>query len=365
MTKTNRKIRSNNDLVVAGIGADGHGVMTGFRGDGPLVRSRLLDMGRRSGIDETWMPPAKDAKVQLSRAIRKIALHHGMSAEPEKKKNRQVVEARDWASCWSIISSGGEGAAPRAGEAFGRRTLVATLFDDAQGQSIEFDPPDHPLAVAVQEEYDRIIGAEVFQAADVTGWLNRIHRDLLLGVRYGAGWYVPREHRAIAEQIAETFWVEERWGEAWMYPPLPVASSDQLSRGIAFGLQAEVDEQLALLGAQRRRLREMRGGHDRNGNAVEGGAHDDKGELVDIGARAAESFAVRFARVGHRVAAYAAQLGDDLVAECTARIHDAMIEIDAVLEGGATKDGVFRDVIVEQETAAKPVLPEQSFAALS
>lgn len=356
-----QRVRDNNDLVIGGAGADGHGVMCGFGGDGPLTREVFVDLLRRSGIDESWFPATKDAKVQLTRAMRTVGGSRGLSAEQEKKKGRQVVEEREPSSRWMLVSGGGTASeSRRPGDAWGEIALVATLYDDERGQSLEFEPVESPLALAVKEEFDRLTGAQLYQAADITGWLNHIHRDLLSGVRIGWGWYVPREHRVLAEQIAETFWNEEHYGQNWTYPPLPVATSAQLQKGIAFGLAAEVDEQLALLEGQRRKLRTAKAGYDKSGKLVELSklgeyaslhyAYDDQGEFVDIGARAAESFAIRFARVGRRVDAYADTLGDELVSYCKQRIHDAMTEIDSILEGGATKDdGTFRDLLAETE----------------
>lgn len=360
---TTRRVRSNDDLVVAGAGADGHGVMCGFRARETMTRSTLIDLARRSGIDDVWFPPTKDPKVQLTRAMRAVASKQGLAAEQEKKKNRQTVERREFVSRWMLVSGGVDGET-KAGAAYGKVALVATLYDDERAQEIVFEPSDSPLAVAVKKEFDDLTNAELYQASDVSAWLNRIHRDMLGGVRYGAGWYVPRAHRSIAEAITAVFWGEARYGEAWMDPPLPVASSAQLQRGIANGLIDEVAEQLALLENARRRLRVERGGFDSKGNAVAlrdrngneidmmsiSYAYNDKGELIDIGARAAETFAIRFARVGRRVDDYAQAIGDELVAECKARIGDAMIELDNVLEGGATKpDGAFRDLLVESE----------------
>ncbi len=344
-----RKARSNDDLVIAGAGAEGHGVMAGFGGDGPLTRDVLLDLARRSTIDEAWFPAAKDARVQLSRAMQSVASKNGMSAEIFKKKNRQTVELRDWTSCIAMVASNGMEAI-HAGEAFGTVAFVATLFDDEQGQELIFDVPDHPLALAVRAEYERLTGAQLYQAADVTSWLSHIHRDMLGGVRLGFGWYVPRANRAVAEQIAQVFWEEARYGERWICPPLPVATSAQLQVGIANGLSAEVDEQLALLEGQRRTIRRTRGGFNVKGVAQEGGEYNEAGERVDIGARAAESFAVRFARVAHRIRDYAAQLSLELVSQCEMRIHDAMVEVDHALEGGATTpDGRFRNLLDEAD----------------
>lgn len=349
--------KSMNDLVVAGVGADGHGVMCGFRARETMTRATLIDLARRSGIDDVWFPATKDAKVQLTRAMRVVAGRHGFSAEQEKKKNRQVVEAREFVSRWMLVEGGVDGEV-RVGAAYGKLALVATLYDDEQGQSIVFEPSESQYAIAVRDEFKALTDAQLYQASDVSAWLNRIHRDMLGGVRYGAGWYVPRAHRSIAESITTVFWNEARYGEAWMDPPLPVASSAQLQRGLANGLIDEVAEQLALLENARRRLRVERGGFDSKGNSVavtdgmmsNAYAYNSERELIDIGVRAAESFAIRFARVGHRIDSYASSIGEDFVNECKLHIGEAMMELDHILEGGATtSDGAFRDLLVENE----------------
>jgi hypothetical protein len=310
--------KGDGHLVVAGTGADGHGVIFGFRGLGAMTRGRLVDIARRCSLPPEWLPMPKEPQVQLTRAVRDVA-GDTYNAERELKKSRQVVEAREWTSRWMLVRRvAGEGTSvPQAGQTFGEIALVATLYPDG---SLEFDG-DEGLATAVRDRFDERVGAERYEAADVTRWINDVHRFHLDAVRYGAGWYVPRRYRQISERITEVFWGEERWGEAWMDPPLPVATSAQLSLGIANGLCSEVDEVLEDLAGQREARRK---------------ASDDP--KADIGARAAETFMVRLSKVGSRIVAYADVMGADLVENCRERIHDAMVELDAALEGGVSED---------------------------
>lgn len=147
-------------------------------------------------------------------------------------------------------------------------------------------------------------------------------------VRYGGNWYVPRRWRSLAESICASL-QDAGWGHNWMSPALPIATSPQLAKGLAVGLEMEVDEILADLHSDRSRARAA--------------------NREDIGPRAAETFMVRLRGVGARVVAYAQILGEDNVAGARFRIHDAMIELDAVLEGGVDFDQQW--AIVERERA--------------
>jgi hypothetical protein len=326
-TTTTNRIATEN-LVVAGMGAEGHGVMTGYRASGALTLTALRELAARAGVEEQHMPKAKDAKVQLTRAMRAVASDRGMQAEQEKKKNRQTVEAREPASRWMLVSGGVAGEMPAPGMPYGRLELVATLYDDARGQALVMDPPDSTLAIAVRDEYQRLISTKEVIASDVSKWLNEYHRDVLCAVQYGIGWYVPRAHRAMAESIVAVFWGEASYGDKWMNPPLPVASSEQLSLGLANGLCDEVAEQMKLLADKRAELRAER-----------------NDQTAEITARAATSFMVRLNRIGARANAYAALLGDKLLDMCHSRIADMMIDLDRVISGGVTNpDGSFREI---------------------
>jgi hypothetical protein len=335
---TNRKQVSNTNLVVAGAGADGHGVLCGYRGEGAMQRSTLADLARRAGLPEQWLPAPKEARVQLQRAVAGVASAQGLSAERDVKRDRNVA----WVSRWMLVSANTNDD-PTVGAPFGSIMLVVTLADDG---TLAFETGDTDvLSTMVRAEYERRVGAELYQASDVTRWLHEIHRERLGGVRYGAGWYVPRAKRSVAEAITQVFWGEARWGEAWMDPPLPVASSEQLSIGIANGLIAEVGEVIAELENQRVRRREA------------------NGPAADIGPSAAEGFLVRFRYVGKRVDAYAELLGPDRVTECLDTIADAMIALDSVIEGGVIDAlGRWRDPEAERVAAARD---ERSFAEVA
>ncbi len=308
------RAKGNVDLVVAGAGADGHGVISGFRGDGEMTRAQLVDLATRAGLPLEWLPAPKDAGVQLRRAVQSVG-GAAYSAEHERARDRQTVEAREPASRWMLVRRGAE--TMTAGARFGEIVLVATLYD---GGEIEFDG-DEGLATAVRAEFDARVGAERYVASDVTRWLGEVHRYHLDAVRYGFGWYVPRRHRNVAESICAVFWGEARWGDAWMDPPLPVASSAQLSLGLANGLKLEVEEVLVDLANARARVRDAK-----------------SDQTVDIGPRAAETYMVRLTRVAARVMSYVDTLGAENVNACRDSIHDAMIELDAVLDGGVTAD---------------------------
>lgn len=298
MTTTNNA--ANNNLVVAGAGADGHGVLGGYRGLGALTRALLADYAARAGLPEEWLPAPKDPRTQLARAVTAVARAAGLTVERDDSTAGVL---------WLLVQGRHDGAY-EIGAAYGQVALVVTLgFEGA----LEIDTDRDDLRQAVQAEYQRRVGAELYQASDVTRWLHEIHRDRLGGVRYGTGWYVPRANRQIAEAITAVLWGDAHWGEGWMDPPLPVATSAQLATGIAKGLIAEVGE----VSAELIRVREAR--------QAAGG---------DIGQRAAEGFVIRFRAVDQRVAAYANLLGPDNVADCRATIADAMIALDSVLEGG-------------------------------
>jgi len=320
-----RTDRSNHTLAVAGSPADGHGIITGFRGRDSMLRAQLVMLADKATLPREWLPMPKDPKVQLSRAVAAVASEQGLAARQEKRRNRQVSEEREPTSRWFLVNEGGSSTVngdadrARAGDAYGRIEAVVTLYTDRDQPELDFDTGNPGIATRIQREFDERCGQELYEAADVTRWLNQVHQLHLSAVRYGFGWYVPRATRAIAEAIVDTFWGEAKWGEAWCSPPLPVATTAQLQMGIAGGLCREVDEIMADLDGQRKKARE---------------AKPDAHPPADIGARAAENFMMRFTRVLARVVSYSELMGDQLVADVRGQVHDAMIELDGVLEGG-------------------------------
>lgn len=325
---------SDHSLVIAGVGAEGHGVLAGHRrGTGPMRLDTLTETARQAKIPDAWLPRAKAAKVQLTRAVRAIATATGYVAQPG---TRLMTEMRAYANRWYLVSTqrpaAQDGTTPLApltpGEAFGTVVLVVTLYDDSTGQELIFQG-DETLAARVRAQYENNVGSELFQASDVTDWLHEVYREHLDGVLCGTGWYIPRDHRLTAEMICEAFCVGLGWGEGWMCPPLPVATSAQLAYGIAQGLLDQVGGELTRLNDARKEARK---------------AKDDP--AADIGPRAAEGYALRLGIIRKRCISYAEILGADRLAECNLAIDDALVELDSALGGVTTEAGDMRDGVM-------------------
>lgn len=309
--------------LVAGAAAEGNGVLVGWSGRGELTRARLIEIATGAGLPVEWCPRAKDPAVQLTRAVRAAA--GGLyNAEQPPRPVELAPGERAWTSRWVLVQRALSDLIVTVGATYGQIALVATLY----GDTLEIESEDEVLARRVRDDFQARIDGERFVAADVTAWLVSVLRENMDAVRYGGNWYIPRVWRSLAETLCTAFQTA-KWGHNWMVPALPIATSAQLSAGLAHGLEAEVDEVLADIFADRARAKE-------------------EGRL-DIGQRAAETFMVRLRGVGQRVVGYTDLLGG-FVDELRFRIHDAMIELDKVLDGGL--DFAQQWAMVERERAA-------------
>ncbi len=295
-------IRLTHGDLIAGSAAEGHGILVGWSGAGDMLRSRLVELATLAGLPEEWVPSPKDPAVQLTRAVKTVAGERGLDPKQERAKDRQTAEARKVDSRWMLATRASEGA--RVGAKYGSIVLVASLYGDV----LEFDAEsDAELVVLVRAKFEELVASERYIAADVTRWLAETLRYRLDAVKYGGNWYVPRRHRATAERIVAAFCPS--WGNDWMEPPLPIASCDQLARGLSNGPMSEVDKVLADLAYQRQVASEQ--GRE------------------DVGERAACTFLGRLRTIAQRVVAYGALLGDDHVGECRRRVHAAMVDLEA------------------------------------
>lgn len=371
----------NDSIVVAGAAAEGYGVYAGLKhGTGPMTMERYTDLCDRGGIPEEWRLPAKGAKTQLTRAVRTVAgrnrlLHRPgtrlltevrpyavrllligalapqVEAEPAGNVTLDTDQANDVSSDTdtdAVIRAALDGDdttandAPSAGDslvgqAYGTILLQVTLYDEpsADGQTrvqnIDYRG-DQALADLVRAEYARNVGGQVFETADITGWINRTLQVHCEGVMSGPAWYIAREYRAQAEALTEAFATYGQWGSGWFDPPVPCATSAQLGVGMAKSLCAELGVHLGELATAREEAQAK-------GNE-------------DITPKKAEGFAIRLARVKKRIDFHAGTLGPQAHAECIAAYDDAMICLDSALQGGATTaDGQVRDLLKEQAAA--------------
>ncbi len=304
--------RLTHGQLVAGAIAEGYGILVGWMGAGEMTRAEKLERIARAGLPKEWAFDAKDPGVQLTRAV-KAAAGQAYNCEQEKKRDQQVVEAREHASRWFMVSRTADDA--RVGAKFGDIALVVTLYTDKPEPELVFDEQSNAdLVAAVRKEFTDRIGAERYIASDISRWLWTTMKQHCGAVKYGGNWYVPRKHRDTAIALVEAF---KTWGENWMDPPLPIATTSQLAQGLANGLRAEVDEELRKLEHQRKLVREK--------------TNDPK---ADVGERAATNFMQRFRVIGERVCAYEAILGADMVATCREKVRVAMMELNELLDGG-------------------------------
>ena len=310
--------------LVSGASAEGHGVITDWYGRGDRTREQLIDVATVAEIPREWLPPVKDARVQLSRACAQVA-GNAYRVRPVRKtlvgpdatdtERQEHARANAWTGRYSMARLA-DGRDLRAGEADGTTVLVVTLWEteDASPRlAFEGAPGEQTdaLITAVREQFERRIAQERYVAADVTKWLGDLLRRRLGAVKLGRAWYIPRETKTVAEGLVDALRTSG-WGHSWLYPPLPVATTAQLSMGLALGLQDELTGIMHDLDMARKTARDA-------GRA-------------DIGPRAVDSFTRRVNEVDERVTRHRALLGDDNVSNCKALIGDALVLLDGINE---------------------------------
>lgn len=300
---------SRQQNIVAGAGAEGAGVLLGWRGHGELTRARLLEILEAAGVPEDWAPAPKNAGVQLSRAVAETAGTRYTAERVNKGTYTFAQGERRWSSRWLLVARSTTTSV--VGGAYGEVTLVATLFNDDDAADLIITTNDELLEARVREIYQSRIDAERYVAADITSWLGTTIRSRLLGARLGIGWYAPRETKAIARNLCAAL-REGGWGTSWVSPPIPVADTEDLSLALSGSLRMEVTEVIENLFKQR--------------DAAKEGGKADISEQVAIG------FMMQLRDIGFRMAEYETRLTPQDISECRTCIHDAMVELDKVLQ---------------------------------
>lgn len=309
--------------LIAGASAEAHGVLTGWRGHGDFTRERFLDVATVADIPREWLPPVKDAAVQLSRAavhvagttyeskvVRKVPLVRDPTwSDTEFSEQRLAWEQLNAWTCRRALVRRPRGTEVRAGQNTALAVVVVTLWEpEGEAPRLDFDTMQGYEAVreAVAQHFEQRIASQRYTAADVTKWLGDTLRRKLQSVRYGIGWYIPRETRTVAEQLCDAL-RGAGWGTSWC-PLTPVAHSAALSRGVAQGLQEEVFGITADLANSRKTAQDA-------GRA-------------DIGPRAVETFHKRYNECLVHVNRYRLILGEESHKELLDIIADAIIALD-------------------------------------
>jgi hypothetical protein len=321
---TTARIYRNHGTLVAGAGAEGHGVLVGWSGRGDMTRGKLIELANDAGIPADWVPSPKQAATQLTRSIRAAAGSLYTAEAPRRTKD----DPETLVSRWLLVTRSGSGfPILTPGGAYGEIALIADLHSDGRLE-ITTGERREALELAVRKDFADRCASESYVAADVTAWLSGVLRDRLAAVRYGGCWYVPRVSRAQATALVNAFRVA--WGRDWIYPALPVATGPELALGVAQGLISEVEDTAAALEADRTRARQAR---------TQALAINPETKLAgDIGAAAAESYMMRFRAVGDRILNYAAILGAENVEHCRSVLFDGMIVLDVLLETAGAMD---------------------------
>lgn len=301
--------------LVAGAVAEGHGVMTGWRGLGQMTRAALSEA--LASVEMTELLPAPmSARAQAGQAVGR---YNGLGYVV-----RVARKAKDatWAARWTIGAVKSEN---KAGESYGDIVLAVELSEDG---TLTFDG-DQAMADSILADYQSRISSEVYQAGDITAWLNRVLHKEYLAVDFALGLYIRHQHAAKAEALLGAV-MNAGWGRGWGLPAIPVADSDQLRDGIVRGLQDEVAGVMQRLETEREVARTER-------------------KAGDIGERRAGSFLKELRSIGTRIAAYGAVLGEDRVAKCRETVRLAVVSLETLLGDdysgiGARFAGIFEEL---------------------
>jgi hypothetical protein len=339
--------------MVAGAVAEGHGVLVGFNGRGALTHKRLIATLVDAGFPENWAPTLISAHRHAGRAVsilnqngyvvradrtksqrrnvkknaEDLAIESGLRAQIAAGgevganaaailRDRQIEtgELATWQGRWFVMSTG---RASKIGEAAGEIVMIATLTENG---ALELQCANEDLKQRVRTDFETRFENEEHAASDVSEWLKSTLVSKFRAAKLGGNWYVKRQHAANAERLLTAF--AAIWGENFLLPALPVASSDQLLAGLSNSFAREVDEVLT----------EYR---MRKADAVE--------EKKEISSRVSLSILAKLRELMERCVGFAALLGTERIASLRAQIVAASEEIESTVDGMSLRFGAIFD----------------------
>jgi len=238
MREVRQAMRSGEILAVTDAVASGKAFS--WDGQGEFTRADLLAVLRAAGLPESWAPSPTSPKA-LAGLVVTGENRHGLIAKPERlgkgsRKARVVVGAdgmpRQYVSRWTIQ----EPSHGNVGEHAGTILATATVWVDG---SITVDG-DPTIKARVETEYNRRRDEEVYEAGQVTAWLqSTICREWHAIKHYG--WYIPARHVDAAMRLYNA--IKSQWGN-WRIP-MPMVTCDALRAGLTKSLADEVNRILA------------------------------------------------------------------------------------------------------------------------
>jgi hypothetical protein len=309
-TRTEVKQAISAREIVVGAKEEGSGILTGWAGSGELTRAQILAALAGSGYPEAWAPAPKSDHFHASAALLTLT-QQGRILRSERGRFQQVAIGqgaegpyRRYTARWTI----GDPTHGQVGETFGLTVLTAGL---TAGGALDL-AGDAGLIARVREEYSRRQGeGGVYPAGEVTEWLRTALIYRFSAVRLGANWYIPHAHAESAERLLCA--ISVLWGQAWILPALPVATTAQLQSGIVRGLSGEAEAVLAEFDTQRAVARADRPGSD-------------------IGPKSAATLIGKLRDVYVRAKEYAVLLGPDSTKKIRARLEAALAVIEPLCD---------------------------------
>ncbi len=274
MTASNRNAAASKiakgDLV-AGAAAEGHGVLVGFNGRGALTHKRLVEILVGAGFPENWAPSLVSAHRHAGRAVAilnqngyvvradrtksqkrdekktadDVAIEsalaneaaHGNTDAAAVLADRQMETTATWQGRWYVMSTT---RATAVGQKAGEIVMIATL---EQNGALRIQCANEDLEKRVRADYETRFDREEHAAADISEWLKSVLVGRFRAAKLGGNWYVKKQHAAEAEKLLTAF--AKHWGENFLLPALPVATSDQLLAGLTASFEREVSDVLA------------------------------------------------------------------------------------------------------------------------
>ena len=345
--------------MVAGAVAEGHGILTGFTGRGVMTRATLLATLAEAGMPAEWAPAAKSAHAHAGRVLNALNQSgYVCRADTKRRKERTAVGTADaatamavamdakaegrhydadaivryqtngiptWAARWEVAI--GRGRAAEVGAAFGTVVMIATL--DQRGELL-LECDDEALTRRVREDFEARRSSEEFQAADVSAWIKSTLVNRFRAAQLGGNWYVRKQYAGEAERFLAAF--ARRWGENWILPALPIATTDQLRVGIANGLIGEAN---ALLAEYRELLT----------------AKQDKSGTALASSKTATALHAKVVALGERAVGFGYVLGNAYVMRVRETLAKIAGEIAESIRGPVTSFEYSFDVAARDEAA--------------
>lgn len=300
--------------VVIGAREGGSGVLTGWAGQGEMTRSGIVEVLQGAGFPESWAPAPKSDHFHASAALTTLT-NQGRVLRTERGRqiNASAIGTgnpfRRYVARWTV----GNPLHGQVGDKFGQVVLTAGLTPSG---ALDMDG-DPALTERVSKEYERRRGeGGVYPAGEVTDWIRYVLVYRFAAIRLGANWYIPVSHAEAAERLLGA--LAGRWGNAWILPALPVATTDQLRAGLVRGLVAEADAVIVEFEAQREAARADRPGGD-------------------IGPKSAASLLGRLKEVYERAKGYATLLEPRFTASVRARLEACLAVVEPLCDDTATR----------------------------